>query len=98
MPYFTALVKTLKDKRMNVLQSFPKFVVDDLIEIIYNVVLGNVDIGPSKTKLKRHQKALIDLVNVKGKKNRRKLIFNQKGGFLGALLPLLLSFTGKALA
>ena len=46
MPYFTALVKTLKDKRMNVLQSFPKFVVDDLIEIIYNVVLGNVDIGP----------------------------------------------------
>ena len=98
LPYFNALLKAPNVRRMEILQSFPKFVVNDLIEVIYNVVLGNVDIGKRKTKLKKHRKVLLELVSVKGKKNRRNLVFSQKGGFLGALIPIALSIIGKTMA
>ena len=98
LPYFNALLKAPSARQMEILQSFPTFVVNDLIEVIYNVVMGNVDIGKRKTKLKKHQKVLLELVSIKGKKNRRNLVFNQRGGFLGALIPLALSVIAKAMA
>jgi hypothetical protein len=91
-PYFNALVGTSSSKRMDVLNSFPLFVLDDLIEILYNIVLGNTEIGPRKRGIKRYQKALIDLTSANSKKMRRNVVLNQNGGFIGALIPLALSF------
>jgi hypothetical protein len=91
IPYFNALLKAPVVKRIQILQSFPAHVVDDLIEILYNVVLGRVDIGSRTKNLKRHRKALLDIVNTKGKRFRRNIIYRQKGGFLGALIPIVLS-------
>jgi hypothetical protein len=85
-------------KRMNILHSFPSFVVDDIIEILYNVVLGKVDIGRRKVKLHKHKKALLELVNIKSKNGRRKVIYKQTGGFLGALIPIVLSVLGTAMS
>ena len=91
IPYFNALLKAPVAKRLTILQSFPAHVVDDLIEVLYNVVLGKVDIGTKSKNLKRHRKALLDLVNTKNKRFRRAIIYKQKGGFLGALIPIVLS-------
>jgi hypothetical protein len=91
IPYFNALLKAPTGKRMTILQSFPSHVVDDLIEVLYNVVLGRVDVGTRSRNLKKHRRALLDLVNTKGKRFKRGVIFKQRGGFLGALIPIVLS-------
>lgn len=95
IPFFNTLLKTPNNNRLTVLQAFPNFVVDDLIEVLYNVVLGNIKIGSKKKILKKHQKALTDLVNTSSKQRRRKLIYRQKGGFIGALLPLVMGLLPK---
>ena len=94
LPYFNTLLKSPTTKRMDILQAFPSFVIDDLVEVLYNVVLGRIDIGTKKRNLNRHKRVLIDLVTIKGKKARRNKILEQKGGFIGALLPLVLSILG----
>ena len=48
IPYFNAILKAVQNKRMSILQSFPSFVIDDLLEVLYNVVLGKVDISTGK--------------------------------------------------
>ena len=95
--YFNALLKAPENRRMGILQAFPAFVIDDLIEIIYNVVLGNVEIGRKSVNLKKYQKTLLKLVDTKGKKTRRGIIYRQKGGFLGAILPIVMSVLGSML-
>jgi hypothetical protein len=95
LPFFNALLKASTMKRMNILHSSPSYVVDDLIEILYNVVLGKVDIGRRAVNLKKHKKALLDIVNTPSKKGKRRVIYKQKGGFLGALIPIILSTLGQ---
>lgn len=89
LPLFNVLLKAQASKRMHILQQFPAYVVDDLIEILYNVVLGKVDIGKKVTQLKRHKNALLNIVHAKGKRGKRQVFYKQSGGFLGALLPLI---------
>jgi hypothetical protein len=91
LPYFNTLLKAPAGKRSSILQAFPSFVVDDMVEVLYNVVLGNVNIGSRKQNLKKYKKALLNIVNIKGKKAKRKIIYKQKGGFIGTLLPIILS-------
>jgi hypothetical protein len=98
LPYLNALLKSPNMKRMNILHSFPSFVVDDIIEILYNVVLGKVDIGRRTGKLQKHKKALLDLVNANSINGRRQVIYKQTGGFLGALIPIILSIFGKTMS
>jgi hypothetical protein len=97
IPYFNALLKAGIMKRMNILQSFPSFVVDDMIEILYNVVLGKVDIGRRAVKIQKLKKPLLDIVHTKGKKGKRSVIYKQSGGFLGALIPIILSVLGSTM-
>lgn len=92
IPYFNALLKATKLKRMNILQSFPSFVIDDMLEVLLNIVLGKVNVTRGKrTILSKHQKPLLDIVNTKNKKLMRKIIYKQSGGFLGSLIPIVLS-------
>jgi hypothetical protein len=97
IPYFNILMKSGTMKRMNILQSFPSFVVDDMIEILYNVVLGKVNIGRKVSKLQNLKKPLLDIVHTNGKKGKRNIIYKQSGGFLGALIPIILSVLGSTM-
>lgn len=94
LPYFNSLLKTQSSKRMMVLNAFPSFVIDDLIEVLYNIVVGRVDIGTRKRHLNKHRKVLLDIVNAKDKLTRRKVIYKQKGGFIAAVLPIALAALG----
>jgi hypothetical protein len=95
VPYFNALLKATSNKRISILQSFPQFVIDDLLEVLLNVVMGRVDIGNRKKVFQKHQKVLLDIANTKSKPKLRKLIYHQKGrGFLAALLPIVMSIIG----
>jgi hypothetical protein len=91
VPYFNALLKASNNKRMSILCAFPTFVVDDLVEVLYNIVLGHVNIGSRANNLKKYKKSLLNLVNSKSKLQRRKIVYNQKGGFIGGLIPIILS-------
>ena len=80
LPFFNALLKTPKGSRVRLLQSFPKFVIDDLNEIIMNVVRGNVDLNKAKKQtLQRHKKSLLSLVNTKNKRLMRHVIYKTEG-------------------
>lgn len=92
LPFFNALLKAPSKNRVGILKSFPQFVVDDLVEILYNIITGVVKVR--KDKLNKHKKALLDLKNAKSKIGRRRIIYNQKGGFLGALIPVITSIAG----
>lgn len=91
LPFFNVLLKAQPSKRMSILQQLPSHVVDDLIEILYNVVLGKVDIGGKISNIKRHKNALLNIVHAQGKKGKRQVFYKQSGGFLGALIPLIVS-------
>jgi len=92
LPFFNALIKAPKELQVKMLQSFPSFVVDDLLEIIVNVVRGNVNISKAKKEiLKQHKKPLLSLVHTKNKKVMRQVLYKQKGGFIGTLLPIIVS-------
>jgi hypothetical protein len=96
IPYFNALLKASSNKRITILQSFPQFVIDDLLEVLMNVVMGRVDVSKGKQALlKKHKKVLLDIANTQSKPKMRQVIYRQKGrGFLAALLPLVMSIIG----
>ena len=95
IPFFTALIKSSKSNRMSILKNFPSFVIDDLLEIIINVVRGNVDISTSRKKaLHHHKRTLLTLVNSRNKKFQRQVMHKQHGGFIAALLPIALAALG----
>ena len=96
-PYFNALLKADNRKRAGILQAFPQFVIDDLLEIINNIVRGTVNVTTGKRQaLKKHQRPLLDIVNSKNKKLMRNVIYKQNGGFLGTVLPIALSILASS--
>jgi len=95
IPFFNALLKAPVNRRNHILQAFPKFVVDDLVEVLYNVVLGRINIGSRKQHLNKHRKTLLNIVNTNNKNTRRNIIYRQKGQFLTSLIPIVLSLISK---
>jgi hypothetical protein len=92
IPYFNLLLKAPTQNRMGILKSFPTFVIDDFLEVIYNIVTGHVDVSKGKRTLDKYKKTLLEIANTKQKPRLRRMIWNQKGGgFIGALLPIVLS-------
>jgi hypothetical protein len=99
LPYFNALLKATSNKRISILQSFPQFVIDDLLEVLLNVVMGRVDVKKGKNILQKHKKVLLDIANTNSRPRMRNIIFHQKGkGFLAALLPIVMSIIGARAA
>lgn len=96
IPFFTSLIKSPKSSRMTILQTFPSYVIDDLLEIIINIVHGNINVSHSKRDvLKQHKKSLLTLLNSRNKKAMRYFFINkQDGGFIAALLPIALAALG----
>lgn len=98
MPYIQLLKlttsKEAEKKRM--LKSFPAFVVDDIVEILYNILTGNVNISPNARKVLDGRKATLNNIYkvARNPKKRKQLLLRQKGGFIGTLIPILASAVG----
>lgn len=96
LPFIKILLKS--SPRINkgkLLKRFPDFVADDLVNVIFNIVMGNIPTSKAQIKsLKRHKKSLLHLINQQNKKKQRHFIYKQKGGFLTALLPVIASLIG----
>ena len=94
LPFLKVLLNSPTSRRAAILKTFPQFVVDDIVEILYNVVYGNVKIrnGQYKKVLKNEKAPLLKLIKLAPKKHmRRRFIYKQSGGFIGALLPIIAS-------
>lgn len=97
LPFLRILVKAPKGKKhkAKLLEKFPKYVTNDVIEILYNVVMGNLHITPpNQRKLKKHEKQILYLLNLSNLEKRRKYLYKQKGGFLASVIPLIASLVG----
>lgn len=96
LPYFKALTLAENSRKIAILQAFPQFVVDDLMEVILNVVRGTTKLpGVKLNILRKHSKPLLDLVNTKNKRLMRRVMYKQNGKFLGAIVPIILSTLGS---
>lgn len=98
LPYLRILLSAPLRERGKTLMALPDFVVNDIIEILYNVVMGNVTVHRTKlTKLRKNQRVVLNILNAKTLKQRRRIINKQKGGFLGALIPIVSAVLGSIL-
>ena len=89
-----------------IIREAPDEVIERLVEILFNVLKGNVPLTPhQKRKLSRSKKTLRELIRPKVSLQRRRALLSkevhgaipiairsvQKGGFIGSLIPILLS-------
>ena len=66
-----------------------------ICDCVYNILQGNIPMTEEeKQRLKRHRYCLRDLANKKTSDKKRKHLI-QDGGFLEALIPLLVGLVGK---
>lgn len=82
------------------IKTLPDFVIDDIVEIIYNLLFGNVNIrsGKQMQMLSRYRRPLIKLFNMyKNRRARRSMVREQSGGFIGAVIPVVASILASAL-
>jgi len=90
------LAKTPKTvNKGELLRKFPNFVTNDLVEILYNILIGHL---PVKTKtrqqLSKHERSLLRLVNLPNRTKRQSYVYKQSGGFLGTVIPIIAALTG----
>lgn len=99
LPFLKILQKSKpRVNKIDLLKKFPEFVTNDIVELLHNVLVGNVKIHASqKKKLAKHRRAMHTFANLGNLKKRRSFIYKQKGGFLMTILPLLASILGKIL-
>jgi len=90
--FIKVLQKAKTRQRTGLLKKFPKFVVNDIAEIIHNILLGNVKISnKQRTRLKQNRAKLMDIMKA-SHRLRPALIYKETGGSLFTmLLPLIAS-------
>ena len=98
VPYIDTLLIAPPSSRVHLLRSFPAYVIDDIVEILYNVVMNNVNVHSSHiSKLSRHKNALNTLIRARRKHTRQKVMYKQNGGFLGAVIPIIAGVVSELL-
>jgi len=95
LPYIQVLIKSRSNvNKKEVLCKFPQFVIDDIVEILYNILTGKLKIeSKALTRLMPYKKPIVKLVNTPSK-NRKPFVYKQTGGFIGAVLPVIASLIG----
>lgn len=79
-----------KNKRNLLLDFASKEQIMTIVECVYNVLSGNVPLSAKQIKyLRKHRKPMRMLCDRKNSANTRRKILKQKGGFLGALIPMI---------
>ena len=88
LPYVEALRRVKNPKvRQTLFKSLPKFVADDIAEIIYNIIIGSARISPNyKKRLSRVRHQLYTLIKTPNKVERRKTLYKQSGGCIFTIL------------
>jgi hypothetical protein len=96
VPFLKILHKSKpRVNKIELLKKFPDFVINDIIELLYNILIGNVNIKPNQKKaLAKHKKTVYKFASLPSLKSRRNFIYKQKGGFLTAILPIIASLIG----
>ena len=97
LPFVRVLDKSNKSvNKSDVLKKFPKFVADDIIELLHNILIGKLHIQSFQKKaLAKHRNKMHEFANLPSLKMRRKFLYQQKGGFLGTILPIIVSALGS---
>ena len=88
-------------QKHKMLKAFPGFVVDDMVEILYNILYQNVSVRNPRHKavLMTRKRPLTSIVRAYKQKNKRKILLRkQSGGFIGAIVPILTSVLGGLLS
>ena len=93
LPFLKILQKSKpRVNKVEILRKFPGYVINDMAELLHNILIGNVSIKPKEKKsLIKYRRAMHDFSNLPSLKRRRQFIYKQKGGFLGVILPLIVS-------
>jgi hypothetical protein len=100
LPYLNLLIEAPNERRQrSLVKGFPKYVIDDIAEIILNILKGNAKLTPSQLKRVLQQRTkLLNLYKIiRQKKKRSEFIYKQGGGFLPMLLPILASIASGLL-
>ena len=97
LPFVRVLDKSKpRVNKSEILKKFPDYVTDDLVEILHNILIGKLNVKPSQKKiLAKNKKKMHEFANLPSLKKRRDFIYKQKGGFLGAILPVIASVLGS---
>ena len=101
LPFIQILKHVPNPRKLDVLRSFPAYVTDDIIEVLYNILSNNIPVKNSRHRavLNKNHNQLSELyASSRNKRKRQQILYKQKGGFLGALLPLIISALGGVLA
>ena len=97
LPYLN-LLKTVDEKaKKKMLKSFPSFVIDDMVEILYNILSKNVTLRNPKFRevIDERKRVLSNIYGLaRQRTKRKKVLLQQKGGFLGAMIPIIASVLG----
>ena len=81
-----------------IIKSGEKELINSLCECCLNVLKGNVHLSPSQHKRLIKYKATIRSLAKKKTSDKKKRALLQKGGFLGALLPTVLTALGTLIS
>ena len=97
LPFVKILDKSKpRVNKSDILKKFPEYVTDDIVEILHNILIGKLNVKPNQKKvLAKNKKKMHEFANLPSLKKRRNFIYKQKGGFLGAILPVIASVLGS---
>jgi hypothetical protein len=101
MPFIEAMKRVKSPKaRQELFKHLPTFVVDDIAEIIYNILIGNAHISPNyKKRLGQVRHQLYGMIRATSKGKRRKILYKQSGGgIFTVLLPAIASVIASIIA
>ena len=101
-PYLQTLHRGIKNSKdlIEILRRFPSFVIQDIVEILYNMVHKRCHITPKqKAMLFKHKASVNKLLSdaKRYKRNPKHILKRQKGGFLPLLIPVALSLISNLL-
>lgn len=101
IPYIKILQKTHDRNKIRLLKTMPKYVLNDIVEVLVNILEGNCECPRRfKPALNKVEKKLTDLVDQKTNSGREAVMYKQRGGgvFLGLLLPAISALVSGLLA
>lgn len=82
--------------KRQLLSALPDKTVRMICEVCHNILLDNVHLSKAQWKVMRKYKDTIRALGYKpyGVKLKRQILYNQKGGFLAAAIPIIASIVG----
>ena len=92
--FLKAIAKANPKQRKQLLLSLPNDVIKLMCEVLHNILRETIKIPPSqRNMLYKYKQAIRDLGNSPfcPLLKKRQLLYKQKGGFLGAVLPIIAS-------